>query len=506
MIVELAAVRLLAPWFGTSMTVWTNVIAVILLALSLGYALAARLSPRVDPLRALGWTLLLGGPWVCWLPWLAPSLAKRVIPEGLALHEVGQLLGWGSLAVSALVFLPPAAALGMVCPLVAEALARLRHLSAGTAGGAVLFASTAGSLAGVFSTSHLLIPGLGIRRTYWLAGGLILACGLLALVLGRRSRWLPGLAAALVALGGGLTPRPRARVMDGTVEIASRESPYQTLRVVDEVAEPSLRYLQVNEGLDSFQSVGQATPGLFPDGFYYNDFLLPLCWDVPEPDWSVLVLGLGAGSVAQVFSQDLAPTARLIGIELDPVIVDLGLEYFGLGQSPERIRVHSGLDARVALRHIEGSFDQVVVDCYSNQFEIPSHLCTLEFFREARARLRDGGWLTVNLGGFGMEDPVVDSVARTCASAFDDAVCLVRVPLSRNFLLLARQNAAVPQGPAFLALVSAAPLRLGARALPGFSRTVAPDAEFAPLTDDWCPIEVLQLRSVAEAREWRRRG
>ena len=32
MVVELAAVRLLAPWFGTSMVVWTNVIAVVLLA------------------------------------------------------------------------------------------------------------------------------------------------------------------------------------------------------------------------------------------------------------------------------------------------------------------------------------------------------------------------------------------------------------------------------------------------------------------------------------------
>ena len=32
MVVELSAVRVLAPWFGTSTAVWTNVIGVVLLA------------------------------------------------------------------------------------------------------------------------------------------------------------------------------------------------------------------------------------------------------------------------------------------------------------------------------------------------------------------------------------------------------------------------------------------------------------------------------------------
>jgi len=43
LVVELSAVRLLAPWFGASSQVWTHVIGVILLALSAGYALGSRL-------------------------------------------------------------------------------------------------------------------------------------------------------------------------------------------------------------------------------------------------------------------------------------------------------------------------------------------------------------------------------------------------------------------------------------------------------------------------------
>ena len=54
MIVELAAVRLLGPWFGTSLVVWTNVIAVVLLALALGYLLGGRLSNRGRTARQAG--------------------------------------------------------------------------------------------------------------------------------------------------------------------------------------------------------------------------------------------------------------------------------------------------------------------------------------------------------------------------------------------------------------------------------------------------------------------
>jgi hypothetical protein len=51
------------------------------------------------------------------------------------------------------------------------------------------------------------------------------------------------------------------------------------LRVVeDRTQSEPLRYLQVNEGFDSFQSVWQPSIGTLPEGFYYNDFLLPLSW------------------------------------------------------------------------------------------------------------------------------------------------------------------------------------------------------------------------------------
>src|SRR5688572_3206535 len=504
MIVELAAVRLLAPWFGSSQTVWTNVIAVILLALSLGYVLGGRLTTLAHPLTALSMVLVVAGTWVLGLPWLAPMAARRLLPEGLALQEMAQLVGRGSLAVAGLAFLPPAILLGTVCPLVFECFAQARQLSAGRAGGAVLFASTAGSLVGVFCTSHLFIPELGLRKTFWLAGGVLIACGLITSAIQRSPRPFLMLSLLLPSAGVIFLPTASPRLMEGTRILAQRESSYQSLWVVEDSGRtPVLRYLQVNEALDSFQSAWQPNEGLLPAGFYFNDFLLPAAWSASRDPWAVLVLGLGAGSVVRVFSRDHWSEATFLGIEIDPAIVELGRDFFDLDDSTGRLEVHAGVDARVALRAVARSFDQVVIDCYTNQFEIPAHLCTREFFAEVRSKLNPGGWLTANLGGFGFDDPVVARVSATCAAAFETPVCLVRVPMSRNYLLLARRDAPIPCHPGGLELpTSSDVIPLGARLLPGFSRLVPPRGGEL-LTDDQCPIERLQRRSLLEA-EFRR--
>lgn len=491
MAVELSAVRLLAPWFGATQTVWTNVIAVVLVALALGYAYGAQLAGRPGRRATMVRHLALGGALVAALPPLASWVAPLFVAPGAGLDEAGALAQWGSLAVASLLFLLPGLLLGTIAPLVTEELSHSKGMSAGQAGGQVLAVGTLGSLLGVFGSTYLLLPRLGLQLTFVSAG---LALGAAALLLGARGRALVVLVgfAALLPMGRAASPTPGERVL------ATVESPYQHLQVLESSDGSRFRRLAVNEGLDSFQSVWTPDPGLLGGGYYYDGFALPLSWEDDPGPWRLAVLGLGAGTAVRVLSHlPDGPELDWWGIEIDPEVVRLAKEWFELDPDGQ---VLSGVDARVGLRGLPLDLDQLVLDCYANNAELPAHLVTLEFFVEALAHLGPGGWLSANVGGFGVEDPVVQAVGRTMAAALGESVLALEVPFSRNVILLGRRDAPIPDpseaafdlGPGSLATLRQ---RFGVR---GTWQWILPGE--APLTDDWCPTEGLQRSSLASGR------
>ena len=529
MVVELAAVRLLAPWFGTSASVWANVIGVILLALALGYLLGARLAARRGVLARLSLLLVLGAGLAAWLPYLAGPVCRLFLPAGALLHEAAELLRWGSLAASLVLFLPPALCLGAAGPLAVEAVQVRSGVRAGTAGGEVLAVSTLGSLVGTFATAEFLVPVLGLERTFQLAAALLLLAGAVAFLLARREAAVrssdagPGSAGVLSVLAlcvpaSLLAPVRGPALPEGVRLLAAEESPYQAVRVVEDRG-GEFRRLQVNEGFDSFQSVWQPEPGLLPESYYYNDFVLPAWFEAASGRWRVLVLGLGGGTTLRVLEGALPAGVALeaVGVELDPVVVKLAREHMDLARedagqgSPSpgapSTRIASHLDARCAVRLLaadeaQPAFDQVVLDTYANQVEIPAHLSSVEWFRELAGVLRPGGWLTVNTGGFALDDPIVQAVAATVAEAFGQDTLVLRVPASRNFTIFARRGSAPPRpGDAAWQAVprELAAALLDKRAIDSAWRLVPPGSP-GVLTDDRNPIAMLQLRSIREAR------
>ncbi|MCK6446241.1 MAG: fused MFS/spermidine synthase [Planctomycetes bacterium] len=516
MIVELAAVRLVAPYFGASLVVWTNVIGVVLGALAVGYVLGSRLARRDRPTAALGWVLALAAITAALAPAGAEHVCRTFLPDGLALHEASGLIAWGSLAATAVLFGPVAVGLGAASPLIVEAWQRESGVSAGVVGGRALGLSTLGGLAGAFATPHVLVPGFGLHATYWTAALLlVLGSALGACSSERRSSRNSGLGARslllALALGSGFVAFAERAPRDGRVELARAESPYQRVRVVeDRSGSEPMRLLQVNEGLDSFQSVWVPRTGLIGEGYYYDAFALPAWWSAPTDRWRLGVLGLGAGTAFRVLEGALPPGTRLeaFGVEIDPVVVDFGKRWFQLVED-DRHRVLSGLDARCALRTNPGPFDELVLDAYANQVEIPAHLCSVEFFREVWATLAPRGWFVINVGGFGCDDPVVVAIAETVAATFDSGALAVRIPASRNVVLFARREAELvrPNAPAW------GEERPGWRiaALDGYgllSKTTHPTnsryfeaRSDAPLTDDVNPIDRLQRESLELGRE-----
>lgn len=147
--VELLGGRILAPNFGSSIYVWGALIAVFMLALSLGYLAGGRWSQRDPSLARLG--LLLGAAALTTLPVLA--LSGRVL-EDLAFAVPDPR--FGSLSAAALLFFVPTFFSGMVSPYCVRLLIDDEKTS-GRRAGQLYFVSTFGSAAGTIMTSFYLV-------------------------------------------------------------------------------------------------------------------------------------------------------------------------------------------------------------------------------------------------------------------------------------------------------------------------------------------------------------
>lgn len=418
MIVELLAVRLLAPWFGQSQIVWTNVIGVVLVALAAGQVLGGRWAEARRGSRPAA--LLVGAGALCLaLPDVVAALAPALLPGDLMLEEALPFVHWGSLLVALLAVGVPMAALGAVTPRLLR-LARDVERRPAQAAGRLLAAGTLGGLAGTFGATHVLLPAFGSALSVRLAGGLLVVCGLCV------GRLRPARAALLLALPALAAALPGAPPSDAV--LAQLETPYQFARVVQ--ADDGARLLTLNEGLDSFHSAHR--PGALWTDRYFDAFVAPALWSAPDETGvrSVLVLGLGAGTMArQLLALD--PALSVTGVEIDAEIVELGRRFFDL---PERTIVRAGWDGRLALTCGRRAWSAILVDAYAQQLYVPAHMATREFFALLRARLAPGGQAAVNLGGRSREEPVVAAIAATFAAEFPDAE-IARVPGTRNWIL-----------------------------------------------------------------------
>lgn len=533
MAVELSAVRLLAPWFGTSLVVWTNVIGVLLLALAIGALLGARLATGGSPARQAGVLLLFAGLLSAGLPWLAEPVSRWFLPASFQLAEAGRLLAYGSLACAAALFVLPAIAFGAISPLGVEGLTRGGGLSAGRAGGLVLACSTIGSLLGTFATTHVVLPEFGLIRGFLGIGGVAL---LAAAVLGwhgaatrRAGLTSAGLGLVLAAgmfvpaaKGGPGGPQVGGRLGPDTTLLAEVESAYQRVRVIEqafreeESGEVSfrLRLLAINEVSDSYQSVWTETPGLLGPGYYYDDFVLPHLWrsqgaaQMPTQE-RVLVLGFGAGTAHRVLQGALDPQVELtvLGVELDPEVIRLGQRFFELPKQDPRVEIWDGVDARVAVTALRsggesGPFDTIVLDCYANAIEIPPHLSTVEFFRSLRPLLAPGGLVVANVGAFGLEDPVLERFAVTLAQAMGRRVLALPVKNARNVSVFvgADIDPPDPATPEFQLPGPESAWLCEPRRLPGGSRWFEPN-QSGVSSDDRNPIDTLAARGLLRQAE-----
>lgn len=181
--IELSASRLLAPYFGTSLFVWANLIGLILLYLTVGYYVGGVLSDRYPRPAFLYAITAIAALFIA----LIPLIAAPVLSWSLITFASAPLgIFYGSLVAVILLFTIPTVLLGCVSPFAI----RLRIQQVGNSGrisGMLYAISTAGSIVGTFLPVLVLLPSIGVRATFLSTAALLLLVSLGGLVLTRRS-------------------------------------------------------------------------------------------------------------------------------------------------------------------------------------------------------------------------------------------------------------------------------------------------------------------------------
>ncbi len=470
---EIAAARLLAPWFGASTVVWANTIATVLVALSIGYWVGGRLADRDPTLAGLSRIVLGASALLALVPFVAAPFL-RVSVQALDRVEAGAFVG-SLLGVLALVAVP-VMLLGAVAPY-AVRLSVTTVEEAGRVTGRLYAISTGGSLVGTFLSALLLIPLVGTRRTF-LAFALALA--LVAVpALSRRFVLAPvGVALLLAIPVGTVKATGDARV------IWDRETEYQYARVTERPN--GERRLELNEG-QAVHSVYR--PGEWLTHDYWDEMLVLPFATRPRPPRSVAILGNAAGTTARAYGH-FFPAARVDGVEIDPALTDVGRRLFDL-HGPN-LHLHAA-DARPFLRRATRRWDVIVVDAYRQPY-IPFYLTTREFFGEVRDHLTAGGTVLVNVGHPDGSDRLEKVLGATMGTAFStvlrDAVKDTNtVLLGTDATASARtMRAATRTQPPDLAAVTAAAAGRLEPALPGGD----------VYTDDRAPVEWLIDASIVK--------
>ena len=383
---EIAAGRVLAPFFGTSLLTWTTVIATVLGGFSLGSALGGIVAerPRAVALRNVRSALV------------ATAVLMAVSPTLLGLLHGWGARGTGGMMLSVvLVFFPASFFVTLPSPLLAKLAIEARPGREGSSLGFVLSAGSVGAIFGAILAGFVTLPLIGSTATFAACGAGALLC--LPFLRGNQ----PGDSGVTIAAAGFVAIAGFA----GS-SACQYESGLSCLRVVRQ----GLEMLLVSDG--TVQAAEHVTPVETEDDtvdlvLSYTAWLWARIDRDLGPDASVLFVG-GGGYTLPTQLLASRPMARAVAVEIDPLVTEVvrmhmpraaamiamtGYDVSQGGEAEGRLGiVHA--DGRVYLNETDLRFDAAVLDAFSSG-SVPAHLVTRETF----ARLREvvDGPVYVNL-------------------------------------------------------------------------------------------------------------
>lgn len=378
MILELVGSRLLAPFVGTSIVVWTSLIGIVLAALSIGYSYGGRLADKKPDPKLLSWIIFTAAVFISLISGI--KFILFAVMEGNSLDH-----GTQAVIISIILFGTPSVLLGMVSPFAAKLKTESVQKVGGTIGN--LYAlSTVGSIAGTFLSGFYLIATFPISQ---IIIGIALTLFVCSLLLYKHSSREILIKVAILILVLFITFFLENSLKNDHVLTFNTQynnvSVYETNFYQDQ---KPIRVMSLDGKLDSAMYLD--SEDLVFDYTKYYRLANAYNSDIKK----ILVIGGAGFSVPKDFLQK---GVAVDVVEIDPELTKLAQKYFNLQPKADNLLTIYHEDGRTFLNSQKREkYDVIMLDAFKS-YSIPYQLTTSEAIKEMKKLLKPNGIVMANI-------------------------------------------------------------------------------------------------------------
>lgn len=378
MATEIIGAKLLAPLFGSSLYVWSSVMALTLGGLAAGYFFGGRISQKENSKRILFFTFFVAGIFIIAIPVILNFLAPLAFSMNLMLAVI---------ICSAAILLPAVFCMGMISPLIIQNISTEKD--GGKRAGEIYAISTLGGIIATFLTGFYLIPTIGLTYPLFIFGFLMIACSLVYFGVKNGKTLL--LVSGLIAASSFLVAAKNEDVKNviyksegllGKLEVLETHWDMDSTRRGE-----NHRILLINNIIQTWTET--TTKKSYLD---YVDQIEEVAIQIKKDRPKALILGLGGGAVANMLTEK---GFDVTCVELDTRIAFVAKKYFALS---DKVKVIED-DARHAIERMDEKFDFVLVDLFNGEVT-PSHVLSNESFERLKKITTDSTLVLFNTYGY----------------------------------------------------------------------------------------------------------
>ncbi len=386
MILEMVGSRVLAPYLGTSIVVWTSLIGIILGSLSLGYWWGGRLADVQPNRRMLSKIILMSAAFVAFIAILKTAVLSFLQQQDLNIHL-------GSSTATLFLFAPPSVLLGMVSPY-AVRLKMTEVAESGKTVGNLYAISTVGSIFGTFLAGFFLIAHFGSTNILIVLALVLAVTSFLASRDYRAAQTVSTV--VFIALLWGADAYDRYLAARDFHDI---DTDYNRILIYRETERDSGRETRVMVTNPHGKQSAMYLDDPVELASRYTRFYRLMEHFMPGFE-NVLMLG-GGGYSFPKYALVHYPRMKMDVVEIDPRVTELARTHFGLWSDP-RLTVHHE-DARTFLNKLGAAgnravkYDMILGDTFNAHYSIPFHVSTVETVRLLHDNLADDGIVLANI-------------------------------------------------------------------------------------------------------------